>query len=123
MVAANILKNQKIAISLQLFVRMPQNLVTWCSLTFLTLQSPKISKFQKSKVSPFWKNLRIASVTDRHHPALSILPNKTANIIKQKWNQFLLVVKATALKQQISNFYLEILSIEAFTFVIGHWLT
>jgi len=26
-------------------------------------------------------------------------------IIKQNWNQFLLVVKATALKQQISNFY------------------
>jgi len=25
-------------------------------------------------------------------------------IIKQNWNQFLLVVKATALKQQISNF-------------------
>ena len=27
------------------------------------------------------------------------------SIIKQNWNQFLLVVKATALKQQISNFY------------------
>jgi len=31
------------------------------------------------------------------------------NIIKQNWNQFLLVVKATALKQQISNFYPQIL--------------
>ena len=27
-------------------------------------------------------------------------------IIKQNWNQFLLVVKATALKQQISNFFI-----------------
>ena len=34
-------------------------------------------------------------------------------IIKQNWNQFLLVVKATALKQQISNFYPQILSTEA----------
>ena len=29
-------------------------------------------------------------------------------IMKQNWNQFLLVVKATALKQQISNFYPQI---------------
>jgi len=29
------------------------------------------------------------------------LPNKTANIIKQNWNQFPLVVQATALKQQM----------------------
>jgi len=43
----------------------------------------------------------------------SILPNNTANIIKQNWNQFLLVAKATALKQQISNFYPQILSTEA----------
>jgi len=28
--------------------------------------------------------------------------------IKQNWNQFLLVLKATALKQQISKFYLQI---------------
>jgi len=27
---------------------------------------------------------------------------------EQSWNQFLLVVKATALKQQISKFYLQI---------------
>jgi len=48
------------------------------------------------------KNRKIASLTDRDHPALSILPNKTANIIKQNWNQFLLVVKVTTVKQQIS---------------------
>ena len=45
--------------------------------------------------------------------ALHILPNKTENIIKQNWNQFLLIVKATALKQQISQFYSQILSTEA----------
>jgi len=31
------------------------------------------------------------------------LPNKTANISKHNWNQFLLVVKAAALKPQISK--------------------
>jgi len=60
---------------------------------------------------PFWqKNRKPASLNGLHHPTPSILPNKTANIIKQNWNQFLLVVKATALKQQISNFYPQILS-------------
>jgi len=59
------------------------------------------------------KNRKTASLTDLHHPTPSILPNKTTNIITQNWNQFLLVVKATALKQQISNFYLQILSTEA----------
>ena len=44
----------------------------------------------------------------------TILHNKTANIIKkQNWNQFLLVVKAAALKQQISKRYSKILSTEA----------
>jgi len=36
------------------------------------------------------KNRKIASLTDRNHHTLCILPNKTANIIKQNWNQFLL---------------------------------
>jgi len=45
--------------------------------------------------------------------AVEILPKiATAwalhTIIKQNWNQFLLVVKATALKQQISNLYPQI---------------
>ena len=31
-----------------------------------------------------------------------------SEIIKQNWNQFLLAVKVTALKQQISNFYPQI---------------
>jgi len=39
------------------------------------------------------------------HPA--VWPQQK-NIIKQNWNQFLLVVKATTLKQQISNFYPQI---------------
>jgi len=52
-------------------------------------------------------------LTDRRHSTLSILPNKAANIIKQNWNQFLLVIIAAALKQQISKFYPQILSTEA----------
>jgi len=42
-------------------------------------------------------------MTDRNHAMLPLLPNKTTNITKQNWNQFLLVVKAAALKQQISK--------------------
>jgi len=58
-----------------------------------------------------------------YHYTVSTLPNKTISIIKQNWNQFLLVVKATALKQQISKFYSQILSTEAslaFTFMTSH---
>jgi len=44
--------------------------------------------------------------------------NKTADIIKQNRNQFLLVVQATALKKQMSKFYPKILSREA-TFYVG----
>ena len=62
-------------------------------------------------------------MTDRHHRTLSILPNKTANIIKQNWNQFLLVVKATALKQQISQFYPQILNTEASFYMYDRPLT
>jgi len=53
-------------------------------------------EFQGSNgsVSPQWWNIHIRSLF-----FLSIY------IIKQNWNQFLLVVKATALKQQISKFY------------------
>jgi len=47
------------------------------------------------------KIFKIVTLTDRHHPTRSILPNKTINIIKQNWNQFLLVVKTTAHKQLI----------------------
>ena len=59
------------------------------------------------------ENRKIASLSDRHHPRLSFLPNKTANIIQHNWNQFLLVEKATALRQQILKFYLQVLSREA----------
>ena len=34
------------------------------------------------------------------------------NILKQNWNQFLIVVKVAALKQQVSKFYPQILSID-----------
>jgi len=46
-----------------------------------------------------------------------------ADIIKQNWNQFLLVVKATALKQQISKFYTQILSTEARFYIYDRPLT
>jgi len=41
------------------------------------------------------KNGKIASLTDYLHPTLSTLRNKSPKIIKQNWNQFLLVVKGT----------------------------
>jgi len=66
---------------------------------------------------------QIASLNDWHHPALSILPNKPANIIKQNWNQFLLVVTATTIKQQISKFYPQILSTEASVYIYNRPLT
>ena len=69
------------------------------------------------------KKWKTASLTDLHHPTLLILPNKTANIIKQNWNQLLLVVKATALKQQISIFYQEILSTEASFYIYDRPVT
>jgi len=47
------------------------------------------------------------------------LPNETANVIKQHYSLFLLVVKSTALKQQISQFYPQAQSL-AFTFMTGH---
>jgi len=75
-------------------------------------------KFNRSE-----KNRKIASLTDRHYPTLSILPNKTAHIIKQNWNQFLLAVKATALKQQISQFYPQILGTETSFYIYGRPLT
>jgi len=43
-------------------------------------------------------------------------------IIKQNWNQFLLVVKATALKQQISKFYPQIQRTDASDHIyVSHW--
>ena len=73
----------------------------------VTVLTVKILKFinQRWWRSPFWqKYWKTASLTDLHHPTLLILSNKTSNILKQNWNQFLLVVKAIALKQQISIF-------------------
>ena len=44
----------------------------------------------------------------KNHPLqVTIILTVTGNI-KQNWNQFLIVVKATALKQQISKFYPQI---------------
>jgi len=92
----------------------------WTSLPFWPL-----SKFSKCKMAEaaILKNQNIASLSDCHRPTLSILPNKTANIIKQNWNQFLVVVKATVLKQQISKFYPQILSTEASFYIYDRLLT
>jgi len=49
--------------------------------------------------------------------------NKTTYIIKQNWNQFLLVVKATGLRQQISKFYPQILSTEASFYICDRSVT
>jgi len=62
-------------------------------------------------------------LTDLYHPTPSILPNKTANSIKQNWIQFLLVVKVTALKQQILNFYPQILSTETSFYIYDRPMT
>jgi len=67
----------------------------------------------KNVKPPYFSN----GLTNWCHATYSILPNilpkKITNIIKRNWNQFLLVVKATTLKQQISKFYPQILSTEA----------
>jgi len=42
-------------------------------------------------------------LTDQHHATLPIFHNKIADVIKQNWNQFLLVVKVTVKKLQISK--------------------
>jgi len=44
-------------------------------------------------------------------------------IVKPNWNQFLLVVKATALKQQISKFYPQIISTEASFYIYDRPVT
>ena len=72
------------------------------------------------KILKLTKNRKPASLTDLHHHTPSILPNKTANIMKQNWNQFLLVVKAIALKQQISIFYPQIQRTDAIAVSYTH---
>jgi len=54
---------------------------------------------------------------------LTIIRNKTANIISKKWLQFLSLLKAVALKQQISKFYPQILSTEASCYIYDRPLT
>ena len=73
----------------------------------------EILKIKMAAAAILTKNRKIACFTDRHYHTLSILPDKTGNIIKQNWNQFLLVVKANAVKQQMPIFYPQILSTEA----------
>jgi len=53
---------------------------------------------------------RVATLNEQHmcQDIINMRSNVYAKIIKQNWNQFLLVVKATTLKQQISKFYRQI---------------
>ena len=95
-------------------------------IVILAVLTVKVLKFINLRWwrSPFsQKNWKTASLTDLHHHTLLSLSNKTANIIKQNWNQFLLVVKATAPKQQISKFYPQILSTEASFYIYDRPLT
>jgi len=61
----------------------------------LTMLTVKVTEFYKSKLYAviIVKEMEITPVFAHHyHYTLSILPNKTANIIKQNRNQFHLVV-------------------------------
>jgi len=71
------------------------------------------------------KSPHLGNIFDRsrHHATLSIVPNKTANSIKENLIQFLVVVKATALKQQIPKFYPQILSTEGGFYIYDRPLT
>jgi len=62
----------------------------------------------------------------KHHQHMT--RRTSLNIIKQRWNRFLLVVKATALKQQVSKFYPQIQRTDANDHVSPllqelHWLS
>jgi len=64
-------------------------------LTLLTVLTVKVMTFKKYRLSAvtILKEIEIMPVfTHHYHYTLSILPNETANIIKQNWNQFLLLV-------------------------------
>ena len=53
---------------------------------------------------------RVSHTADDKHTIACRNTTLPRNYKKQNWNQFLLVVKATALKQQISKCYSQILS-------------
>jgi len=52
---------------------------------------PKFWNFQ----NPRWRR-KIGSLTNRQHRTLSILANKTANMIQQNWNQLPLILSTAA---------------------------
>jgi len=98
MAAAAILKNGKIAVSQQWFDPSLRNLVQRSVTVTHTIP---LDYFDRQNVEMLkihdGGNRNSTRLTGRRHPTLSILRNKTANIIKQNWDQFLLVVKATSL--------------------------
>jgi len=87
-------------------------------LTVLTVKILKLNKNHDGGGRYSGKKWKHASLCDCKHFRLFILTNKTANIIKQSWNPLLLIVKATALKQQISKFSAHILSTEASFYIL-----
>jgi len=54
----------------------------------LTVKMLKFKKIYDGGGRHSDKNRKIASLTERHHPTLSILPNKTANIINQAYSEY-----------------------------------
>ena len=69
------------------------------------------------------ENRTTASSTDLHHPTPLILPNKNRKYYKTKLESFSLSCKTTALKQQILNFYPQILSTEASFYIYDRPMT
>ena len=60
-------------------------------------------------MAAIWKAIKSSylgkCLNDQHHATLPIFRNKIADVIKQNWNQFLLDVKATVKKLQISKIF------------------
>jgi len=74
---------------------------TKCNVHYMAyLQSRRVTKLQQEYT---WHNSMYLNRPSRSQDIVFI-----RQILKKNWNQFLLVVKATALKQQISNIYPQI---------------
>jgi len=56
-------------------------------------------------------------------PVIINLPNKLQMLCKQNWLQFLFIVKACALKQRTSEFYMQFLSADVCLYIYGRLLT
>jgi len=78
----------------------------FCTIIKTTKYSSRVAQTRVQQIQdggrlPFWKTVKYGHISATVWPmnmlrTFSILPNKTANIMKQNGSQFLLVVKATA---------------------------